>query len=500
MIDTHCHINTEQFDKDRDETLRRAFESGVERIIVPAIEPKDYEYLLSFVKNNDKVYCGMGVHPHNSNDFDENAAEIIKKEAKENPKVIAIGEIGLDYYYDFLPKDVQIEAFRNQLKIAKEVDLPVIVHNRESEDDMLKIIDEEQDGSLKGVVHCFSSPLEVMNKVLDLGFNVSFTGNITFKKSNHKDIIENVPKDRFMIETDSPYMAPVPKRGKRNEPAYLKYIAEKIAEIKSIPTNEVIKMTTENAKRLFKIPLMIMFFLSFSLNLFSQEENNQEDVYYEDDFNEDDYNPYKKFIGFGPVLGLNTKVTTYQADEDEVSDDGLTGFGFTFDYSPFDFLILDASYLYTKNNNTVVSLDSIGIATDPSIDHLFEVSSNWVVIPYQRINFYGILGFSALFSSISRLDYTDEQILETTEETNNFGISTGLGMIINIPSESAGLFTVTAEWRLYFMLDENDLDYDPRKYMLAEDPGSDFYQPVSYKVFYSIPRIVLKWYPEFNKK
>ncbi len=499
MIDTHCHINTEQFDEDREDALQRAFDSGVEKIIIPAIEPKDYEELLEFTNSHDNVYCGMGVHPHNSDEFSSEVAETIKKNIRENNKVVAVGEIGLDYYYDFVPKEKQKEAFREQLKIARELGLPAIVHNRDSDEDLLSIIEDEQDGSLKGVIHCFSSPDNVMQRALDAGFNVSFTGNITFKKSDHREVLEKVPKDRFMLETDSPYMAPVPKRGKRNEPSNVKYVAEKIAEIKSLPINEVIKMTTDNAKKLFRISMMIFFLSVFSQNLYAQD---YDDEYYDDADSSFYYitHPYPKTFGIGVVAGSNTLVTTYRDDDDKVSDAVLFGYGVSFDYQLLDFLLLDATYLYTKNANNVLTVtDQFGQEweNNPNYDHLFEVTSNWLFNPYNRVNFYGILGFSYLYTDISQIDYTDDAVVIDETSTSNFGIASGIGFITNIPIEPLGLFVITAEWRLNFMLNDVTLENDPRKFKVADEPGSAFYNEVDVGKFYSIPRVILKWYPEF---
>lgn len=497
MIDTHCHIDTEQFDEDREETVKRAFESGVEKIVIPAIEPKDYDNLINFVNTHDNIFCGMGVHPHNSDQFNDSVAEVIEKNALDNEKVKAIGEIGLDYYYDFVPKEKQKEAFRRQLQIAKKLDLPVIIHNRESEEDLLEILEAEQDGTLRGVVHCFSSPLDIMNKVIELGLHVSFTGNVTFKKSEHREVLENVPNDKFMIETDSPYMAPVPKRGKRNEPSYLKFIAEKIAEIKSIPINEVIKMTTENANRFFRLSVLLLMLTFVNVNLFAQNDN--EENYPEDDgyYYEEGVHPYEKFIGFGPIVGSNTLVTTFRNNDDKVSDKVLLGYGVSADYQVFDYLLIDFSYLYTKNENNVIEVQ--GLKNKPNYDHLFDITGQIIFNPYNRVNFFSSIGFSYLTTEVSQIKYTDKEIYIQNSTTSNFGIAAGIGLIVNIPIKSAGLFTFNAEWRLNFMLNDVTLDNDTRYYMHANDPDSKYYNSVDIGKFYSIPRITLKWYPPFRK-
>lgn len=247
MIDTHAHIDADVFDENRDQMIAQAFANGVKAIIIPAIEPDRYDGVLSICNQYEHIYCGMGVHPHNANDYSAPVEDRIIA-LLENPKVRAVGEIGLDYYYDFAPKDVQQEVFRRQLNIAKSYDMPVIIHNRESDDDMIEILQEEQNGELKGVLHCFSSDLTMLHNALDLGFHVSFTGNITYKKSILDEIVRATPLDKIMIETDSPYMTPVPHRGKRNEPQFVRFIAQKIADIHALTFEEIITMTSNNAK------------------------------------------------------------------------------------------------------------------------------------------------------------------------------------------------------------------------------------------------------------
>lgn len=493
MIDTHAHINTEDFSEDREEVINRAKAAGVEKIIIPAIEPKHYPGLLDLVSKHKDLYCGIGVHPHNADEFHETIPHLIK-ELAQNKSVVAIGEIGLDYHYDFAPKDKQKKAFRKQLQIAKELDLPVIVHNRESDEDLLDIIEDEQDGSLKGVIHCFSSPVEILERTIKAGFHVSFTGNVTFKKSDHRTVLEKVPLDKFMIETDSPYMAPVPKRGKRNEPSYVEHVAQKIAEIKSVSFKEVIDMTTKTAKSLFRLSVLLPAFLAFSNFAYAQQE--QGDEYIEESY-EEYQNPFKKFIGFGPVAGINTVVNTYSnsyPNEDvqrNVTEDGLPAYGGTVSYSPLDILIIQGTYLRSPNNEWVED-DNVE-APEPNIDQIFEFSTLWMPNPYNKINFYGTLGFT----SILRKYYVYNEQGGLMQNTTIYGLNTGLGFIINIPVENAGLFTVNAEWRINFIFNETSVPFDDRFYSETDDPESPFYEPVDIKRFYSLPRLTVNWYPEF---
>ena len=485
MIDTHAHINTEDFSEDREEVIKRAKEAGVEKIIIPAIEPKHYSGLLDLVADHNDLYCGIGVHPHNANEFSETLPHLIK-ELAQNKSVVAIGEIGLDYHYDFAPKDKQKEAFRKQLQIAKELDLPVIVHNRESDEDLLDIIEDEQDGSLKGVIHCFSSPVDILERTIKAGFHVSFTGNVTFKKSDHRPVLEKVPLDKFMIETDSPYMAPVPKRGKRNEPSYVKHVAQKIAEIKSVSFEEVIDMTTKTAKSLFRLTVLLpVMFLSLN---YAHAQQDQGEEFIEDSYQEYE-DPYKKFIGFGPLVGINTVVNTYSNSYPSVdknrSDDGLPAYGGTITYSPFNFLIFQGTYLRSPDFQWVDD-DNVP-AEDPNIDQMIEFSSLWIPNPYNKINFYGTLGFTTVFRDY----YVYNEQGGEMRNSSIYGMNTGVGFIINIPVENAGLFTVNAEWRLNFIFNSTSHPFDDRFYAEQDDPESHFYDPVDINRFYSIPRFSL---------
>jgi TatD DNase family protein len=261
MIDTHCHLNSEQFDDNRHEVLIRAYEQGVQTVIIPAIEPPHFDGLLALVGAQTelspvRLYCSIGIHPHHAHEArgeDFARIEALLTPANRIQSIVAVGECGLDYYYDFAPRDVQRDVFRRQLRYAKEYRLPVIIHNRESDDDILALLEAEQDGTLRGVLHCFSSSVEVLDRALALGMMVSFTGNITYKKSTLADVVARVPLTHCMIETDAPYMSPTPYRGKRNEPSYVRAVAKKIAEIRAISVEDVITQTTKNAVQLFGI-------------------------------------------------------------------------------------------------------------------------------------------------------------------------------------------------------------------------------------------------------
>ncbi len=255
MFDTHCHLQTEQFSSDREAVIQNAEALGVTSFLVPAIDYASFEGTLDVAASHTNVYCALGIHPHSASEWNEEIGQKIITEAKNNPKVRAVGEIGLDYFYDFAPRDVQIRAFREQIELAKVIEKPIIIHTRDSIDETLEILEDcyKSVGKtyLFGQLHCFSGTVEQMQRAVEAGFCVSYTGNITFKNSTLTDSVRETPIDRILVETDSPYLAPVPHRGKRNSPEYLPLIAQKIAEIKSIDINEVMTRTTHNAKRLF---------------------------------------------------------------------------------------------------------------------------------------------------------------------------------------------------------------------------------------------------------
>lgn len=253
LIDSHAHLDDKRFDNDREKLISSLTDNGVEIVINPGAD------FLSSVKSVDlsikheNIYAAVGIHPHEAKTMDENTINLLR-ELTNNGKVVAIGEIGLDYYYDNSPREIQQQRFREQIKLAKELNLPVIVHDRDAHKDTYDIISEEHDGSLRGVMHSYSSSVEMAKKYIDMGFYISFSGPITFKKAKQpKEVATEIPLEYIMIETDSPYLTPEPHRGKRNEPLNVRYVAEKIAELKGVSFEEVAKKTSENVKTLFNI-------------------------------------------------------------------------------------------------------------------------------------------------------------------------------------------------------------------------------------------------------
>jgi TatD DNase family protein len=251
MTDTHCHIYLKEFDADRAEMILRGKTAGVNRFLLPAI---DSETHISMLRLEDEFpgqcFAMMGLHPCSVKEGYEEELKIARQ-YMGNRKFIAIGEIGLDFYWDLSFKEQQLEAFNLQMDWALEFDIPIVIHSRESIDECIEAVAKKQDGKLKGVFHCFGGSAEQANKIIDLGFYLGIGGVVTFKKSGLDTVLKDIDMKHILLETDAPYLAPVPYRGKRNECSYLKLVAEKIAEIKSLSLTEVDSITTNNAETLF---------------------------------------------------------------------------------------------------------------------------------------------------------------------------------------------------------------------------------------------------------
>lgn len=253
LFDTHVHLNADQFFDDRDEVIQRALDAGVTNMVVVGFDRKTIPLALEIAEQYDFIYAAIGWHPVDAIDMKEEDLLWIE-ELSTHPKVVAIGEMGLDYHWDKSPKDIQKEVFRKQIQLAKKLKMPIIIHNREATEDVITILEEERADEVGGIMHCYSDHVEYVQRCLDLGFYISLGGPVTFKNAKDpKEVAKIVPLDRLLIETDCPYLAPHPHRGKRNEPAYVKLVAETIAEIKGISLEELAQRTTENAKKLFSI-------------------------------------------------------------------------------------------------------------------------------------------------------------------------------------------------------------------------------------------------------
>ncbi|MCF7805679.1 MAG: TatD family hydrolase [Candidatus Marinimicrobia bacterium] len=252
LIDTHAHIQFDTYDSNRDEIIQRAQDNGVEYIVCPGIDPDSNELAIQIAEQYDNVFATVGIHPHDSEDLPEKWLQTIEEQL-EHPKVVALGEIGLDYFKEYTPKETQRRIFREQLELASSLDIPVVVHNRDSDEDMKSLMLNY--GPKTGVMHCFTSDIDMAQALADTGYIISFSGIATFGNKTVTRTIRELDLSHMMVETDCPFLAPVPKRGKTNEPAFVRHTAEKVAELKSVDIDTVEKVTTENAIGLFSLPL-----------------------------------------------------------------------------------------------------------------------------------------------------------------------------------------------------------------------------------------------------
>jgi len=539
MIDTHAHIDTEAFDADRDEVLRRAFDDGLELIVVPDIKPATRPQLKTVVDSMDRLFRGVGIHPHHAGEVTASDLDDVLAQSYE-AKVVAIGEIGLDYYYDFCSPEVQKSYFREQLRIAKSRSLPVIIHNRDSDEDVLRIIEEEQDGTLRGVLHCFSSGVDVLERAMDLGMHVSFTGNITFARFTLHEVLHRVPGDRFMLETDSPYMTPVPHRGKRNEPRHVRLVADKFAEITGMNVSDVIATTTRTARSFFGLAVMLVV---LSLAAIAQPTPPDEDRYELDADYETALENYKmdsttwdrlikpRTFGVGISAGSNT-ITERRIYRQEFYLDYKAGtipswrtldstasfsypsilsVGGTVAFQASDRMMFEATYINTRNDSKK-RLYNLPVITT----HIAEASMLYALNPYNKVNFLPQFGASYV--------YTDDGI----QQTSKLGIIAGIGVGVSIPT-SIGLFYPMFNVRFNFMLgqdmdqvvkthfvnlvdttDKNKVWFTPdRQSVDPLDPTSGtrlYFDPAANRysqdkaditTIYSIPRLTILFFPKF---
>ena len=252
LVDSHCHLDFDVLADDIDGVLARARENGVSHCVTISTRIRRFETLLAIAEKHDNVFCSVGTHPHNAHEeLDISIEEIVA--LSQHPKCVAIGEAGLDYHYDSSPRDAQAQGFRNHIAVARQTDLPLVIHARAADDDMIAILEDETgQGAFPFVRHCFSSGAELARRGLALGGYVSFSGIVTFKNATEiQQVAQFVPEDRFLVETDAPYLAPVPHRGKPNQPAFVRHTAEKLAELRGVPFETVAEQSTRNFARLF---------------------------------------------------------------------------------------------------------------------------------------------------------------------------------------------------------------------------------------------------------
>lgn len=250
LIDTHAHLDLPEFKQDQDAVIERARAEGVEHIITIGIGLKECRNALEIARKHPFISASIGMHPHNASRLDLKALDFLEKHSGD-PNVVALGEMGLDFFRNRSPREDQMRAFRAQLDLAESLGMPVVIHDRDAHDETLEILREEKP-SCGGVLHCFSGDTVMARQCIDLGFMISIPGTVTFKNAAQMhDVAKNIPLEHLLIETDCPFLTPVPHRGKRNEPAYVRFVAEKIAELKKIDVDEVIERTGANACRLF---------------------------------------------------------------------------------------------------------------------------------------------------------------------------------------------------------------------------------------------------------
>jgi TatD DNase family protein len=256
LIDSHAHIDFPQFDEDREAMLERASAAGVKTILAIGTGPgpEKLDAAIPYAESHDWIYTSVGIHPHEAKEVTPAHLETLAR-LSNHPKVIAWGEIGLDYYYDHSPREVQQRVFREQMELARAARLPLIIHCRDAWSDCLDILEEAwKPSGFGGILHCFTSTIEDARRGLDMGFLISFTGNLTFPKAQKiRDVAKDVPLENILIETDSPYLAPQPMRGKRNEPAYVAEVAKALANVRNLGTEETAELTAGNFRRFFQL-------------------------------------------------------------------------------------------------------------------------------------------------------------------------------------------------------------------------------------------------------
>lgn len=253
LFDTHTHLNIEQFQEDRDEVIQRALDAGVSQMVVVGFNEETIDGAMALAEAHDFIYAAVGWHPVDAVDATE--ADFRRIEAlADHPKVVALGEMGLDYHWDKSPKDVQKHVFRKQIALAKRLRMPIIIHNREATDDVITVLKEEDAADVGGIMHCFGAGPEEAKQCLRMNFYISIGGPVTFKNATlPKEVAMDVPLDRLLVETDCPFLSPHPYRGKRNEPARVKLVAEQIADLRGMDPERLAEITSDNARRLFGI-------------------------------------------------------------------------------------------------------------------------------------------------------------------------------------------------------------------------------------------------------
>jgi TatD DNase family protein len=253
LIDSHAHLDGQKFADDQKETIERATANGISHILTVGCDMASSHASISIAENYPNIYAAVGVHPHDAAEINSRTLAELKK-LLTHPKVVALGEIGLDFFRDHCPHQIQHQAFREQIRLAREIGKPIIVHDRDAHEETIKILIEEHAKDVGGVIHCFSGDLKMAQQCLDLGFYLSFPGTITYPKNSElREVVRQISIERILVETDCPYLSPQKYRGKRNEPAYVRFTADKIAEIKNLTIDDIARITSRNCFDLFGI-------------------------------------------------------------------------------------------------------------------------------------------------------------------------------------------------------------------------------------------------------
>jgi len=255
FVDSHAHLEMPQFEEDLPEVLERAREAGVEAVLSCGTNLRSSKRALEIAEQFQGVFAAAGIHPHEAGECTQEGLAVLRS-LGSHPKVVAIGEMGLDFYRNLCPREVQIQAFRSQIRVARDLGKPIVVHDRDAHGLVLRILQEEKAQEVGGVLHCFSGDVSMAKRCLDMGMYISIPGSVTFRNATLlRNVLLHVPMDRILLETDSPFLAPVPFRGRRNEPSYLRYTAERVAKTLKSPLEEVARCTRNNAMELFGIRL-----------------------------------------------------------------------------------------------------------------------------------------------------------------------------------------------------------------------------------------------------
>ncbi len=250
FVDSHCHLEMEEYDRDRASVIGRAVKDGISYMLTVGTEEKYFSRVLEIVETYEIVYGAIGVHPHNATQYSDALETRIRGHLK-HAKIVGYGEIGLDFFRNHSPRDAQIAAFRRQITLAREAGLPIVIHSRNAEEETLAILKESRLDGHKTIIHCYSYGIDTARKFLDMGFYLSIPGTITYKNARLADVIKFAPLDRILSETDAPFLTPEPKRGKRNEPVFVKWVVEEIARIKGIPVEETASLIATTFRRVF---------------------------------------------------------------------------------------------------------------------------------------------------------------------------------------------------------------------------------------------------------